>query len=314
MTRLGPNEKLGNRYTVIRELNSGGFARVYLCRTAGGDEVALKISDTDGGNDDQIKNDAILREVDLLKQFNHSRIVKIYPIEGERNPIYFFRAPRLKGEPWFFVMEYLSGVTLADHLKQVGKLMPEEAAQIAGNIALGVKHIQSESNLSHNDIKTENVMFRGSVKNIGDQFDPVLIDFGIAAELSQHRPVALTQHIMPPEMQPIPSTAATQPKGDRDPGKVDVWTIGVLLYEMLTRKTPFESRDQDKLADQVRNQNPLPPSRFNKDVPPEFDRFIINHCMAKPPRDRPNIDEVIRFLHKHGKGATALTVSRSFFG
>jgi serine/threonine protein kinase len=291
-------------FTVLDEISWGGMARILLVSN-NGKRYALKISRTKG-SEEQIhaNNVAIRKEAELLRKMRHSRIVRIFPIPAQEQigkRAYYARAQEISPPPWYYIMEYLRGGTLEDHVKEYGPLTVPEASNIAGNMVLALYELHRKS-FTHNDVSTRNVLFRSKVRK-GKPFDPVLIDFGAAVGVKHAEDEAGAWYIMAPERIRLAEGIDPPEKITRiDPTRYDVWSLGVILYFMLTQEYPFSALRKRRLTSQILNERPAEIQEHNQDVPAELDSFIIDECLCKDPQCRPTLEEAGAFLKEYGGG------------
>ncbi len=307
MCLLKPSDPLGP-YRVERVLRQGGMAVVALSRDRQGLPLALKVARLRGDPTDDAVQTALRREAEILQRLSHKRVVRILPLEGTGADRYLARAVAVPGSPWFFAVEYLAGGTLTDHLRQVGPLSLSEAVHIAGNVALGLYHAH-ERGQAHNDLKADNVMFRRPAAP-GESPDPVLIDFGIAAPLNRSQDQAGSTFVMAPE-RVLAMRGQLPPERATDAAAGDVWSLGVLLYQMLTGRLPFPALAEHSLTSQILNSTPAPIPSLNPRVSTEVDAFVRERCLAKQPAARASLIDVLRYLETlRGRGSASLTALR----
>jgi serine/threonine protein kinase/Flp pilus assembly protein TadD len=254
---VNPGEMISH-YRILKILGQGGMGIVYQAEdTRLNRTVALKfIHPTFARGRDETTR--FVREAQAAAALNHPHITTVYEI-GEED-----------GLP-FIAMEYLDGQTLRDRLR-AGSLSFEEAISIAGQVAAGLQHAH-EKGVVHRDIKSANIFVcrDGQAK---------IMDFGLArlprsAPLT--RPAALlgTVDYMSPE----------QASGRDADGRTDIWSLGVVLYEMFTARLPFRG-DQDQVVIQaILNQAPDPITAVRSDLPKGIGR-IVGRCLEKDPADR----------------------------
>lgn len=321
LSTLKIGEKIGE-YDFQRFLQQGGMAAVALVQL---NDVyySLKVSKVIQNDENQTKDNmlAIRHEATFLSKLNHERLVEIFPISVGKDSIrnhksqrnYYAKAMNLgkdKMTPWFFAMEYLGGGSLANYIRKCGPLSVPEATNVIGNVGLGLAYMHKKG-VSHNDVKAENVMFRNEVQN-GDPFDPVLVDFGTATWIAKFDNYAGTWFVMAPER--ILSAQGDIPLHKVDVTKCDVWSLGVLLYQSLTKSLPFPSLRNKKLTHQILKEKPEKISSFRKDVPKELENYILNACLAKNPENRPTLDEFLTYTFDYcGRDVKATSVKKGYY-
>ena len=255
---------LGSRYEIGETLGYGGMAEVHRGRDVRlGREVAVKVLRADLARDPSFQA-RFRREAQAAASLNHPAIVAVYDT-GEED---------MYGNQPYIVMEYVEGRTLRDVLKVEGRLMPRRAMEIVADVcaALDFSH---RNGIVHRDVKPGNVMITrtGAVK---------VMDFGIAravadnsATVTQTAAVNGTAQYLSPE----------QARGENVDARSDVYSTGVLLFELITGSPPFTGDSPVAVAYQHVRENPPPPSTLNPDVPPELDAIVLK-AMAKNPVNR----------------------------
>ena len=277
----------------------GGMARVYVAnRQEHGrvQRVALKVANIGAprGRDadahaqhTEFYSEALNNEVELLKQLKHPGIVRLYPIPwGMRRNPYIARANNVEEMPWFCAMEYLEGGTLESHLKQAGgKLQVHEAVEITHQLAQALDYLHAKR-VAHLDIKPENVLFRNRLN--GDTTicpEAVLIDFGIARPRDRSGLWGGSLPYMPPErVRVMTGRSAPEMAGENPP--VDIYSLGLLLYRMLTGRLPFSGRTRDGITTAILESNPTHITQYNPMVSPALDDLVMR-ALSKDPRQRP---------------------------
>jgi beta-lactam-binding protein with PASTA domain/predicted Ser/Thr protein kinase len=255
---------LGSRYEIGETLGYGGMAEVHRGRDVRlGREVAVKVLRADLARDPSFQA-RFRREAQAAASLNHPAIVAVYDT-GEED---------MYGNQPYIVMEYVEGRTLRDVLKAEGRLMPRRAMEIVADVcaALDFSH---RNGIVHRDVKPGNVMITppGAVK---------VMDFGIAravadnaATVTQTAAVIGTAQYLSPE----------QARGENVDARSDVYSTGVLLFELITGSPPFTGDSPVAVAYQHVRENAPPPSTLNPDVPPELDAIVLK-AMAKNPANR----------------------------
>ena len=251
-------EKIG-KYFVIKKLGRGGFATVYLAKDPENNRlVAMKVPRDDSlTTETQIEE--FLREARTAAELKHRAIVQVYDW-GRHNG------------SCFVVMQYVEGRTLKD-LLQSERLGLNDAVSLTAQIARALEFAH-QAGVYHRDVKPANIL-------IDDDFRPYIADFGLAirdAERWSHcNEVAGTYAYMSPE----------QVRGEAQffDGRTDIWSLGVVFYEVLTGERPFQGRDRAELFAEIRSRTPRPLRQFKRVVPKWLDT-IVAMSLAKNPHER----------------------------
>ncbi|MGI8860223.1 MAG: Stk1 family PASTA domain-containing Ser/Thr kinase, partial [Rubrobacteraceae bacterium] len=249
-----------NRYALSRFLGGGGMGKVYLAHDRDLDrDVALKVLREHYAEDEGFV-ERFEREAKSAASLNYPNVVAVY----DRG--------RSEDGSYYIVMEYVSGGTLKDRILREGALDPDEAVRVGAQVAdaLGVAH---GAGIVHLDIKPQNVLLTVSG-------DAKVGDFGIAraaeaAPLSDSGLVLGTANYMSPE----------QAMGDPVGPTSDLYSLGVVLYEMLTGELPFEADSAVGVAMKHVTEPPRPPGEVNPRVPGTLDALVMR-LLAKRPGDR----------------------------
>jgi eukaryotic-like serine/threonine-protein kinase len=256
---------LGGRYELDGIVGRGGMAEVYRARDLRLDRiVAVKTLREDLARD-QTFQARFRREAQSAASLNHPSIVAVYDT-GEDNTG--------NSHVPFIVMEFVDGRTIRDLLRDDRRLLPERALEITDGVlrALDYSH---RAGIVHRDIKPGNVMLnrQGEIK---------VMDFGIA------RAVADTQATMTQTAQVIGTAQYLSPeqaRGERVDSRSDLYSVGCLLYELLTGRPPFTGDSPVAIAYQHVRENPIPPSRVDPDLPRWADAIVLR-AMEKDPANR----------------------------
>src|SRR6202142_2501464 len=248
-----------NRYEIQREIAQGGMAEVFLARDQLLDRpVALKALPPEYARDPTFV-ERFRREAQAAANLNHPNIVAIYDW-GQESGTYFI------------VMEYVEGRSLRDLIRNDGPLDPGQAADITAEIASALAFAH-RSGVVHRDVKPGNVLLTqsGTVK---------VTDFGIARAgasdgLTQTGSVMGTATYFSPE----------QAQGLAVDGRSDVYSVGVVLYELVCGVPPFAADSPVSVAYKHVREEPVPPSHRNPDVPPALEQIIMT-ALAKDPEHR----------------------------
>lgn len=252
-------QKINDRYQIIKSIGEGGMANVYLAYDTILDRnVAVKVLRGDLSSDEKFVR-RFQREALSASSLSHPNIVEVYDV-GEDNNQYYI------------VMEYIEGKQLKDVLRKRGKLTITEVIDIMQQIADGLS-VAHDSYIIHRDIKPQNIMIleNGLVK---------ITDFGIAmamnsTQLTQTNSVMGSVHYLPPE----------QANGSGSTLKSDIYSMGILMYELLTGKLPYKGENAVEIA-LKHLKEPLPSIR---DEIPDISQSVENvilRATAKNPKNR----------------------------
>lgn len=252
-------ERFDNRYEIIRRLGSGGMADVFLARdTHLGRDVAIKILYKRYARDEEFVT-RFRREAEAAAGLNHPHIVSIYD-RGEAESSYYI------------AMEYLEGKSLKEMIGEKGRLEPPVAIDIASQI-LQALQFAHEHHVIHRDIKPHNIMIgsRGQVK---------VTDFGIAragasSQMTETGSIIGTAQYLSPE----------QAKGKAVEQSSDLYSLGIVLYEMLTGRVPFEGENPVAVALKHLSDLPVPPQALVPQIPDNLNTVVMR-ALAKDPFDR----------------------------
>ena len=270
--------------------------------------VALKISKSSDFNAFNVN--ALKAEVRILQSMDHPGIVKILPIQAEiGKKVFMERATELSGSPWYFVMEYLEGGSVSDLLKKVKILTEEETGAIIFRVVSALEHIHSIG-YAHNDIKASNILFRNTLVT-KHPFDPVLIDFGITRKKEKVQQDAGSLFYMAPEqLQEI--REERPPEVNIDGSKVDIYSIGVLLYRMLASKLPLSGISEVGVTTAIMTKTPTDPKSLNPKISNHMNDLIMA-CLAKHPDARPTDQQIKSTLRHYADNPFTSSISKGLF-
>ncbi len=245
---------LDGRYEIIERIGEGGMAIVYkaLCHRLDR-YVAVKIMRDDLAADEEVRR-RFCAESHAVAMLSHPNIVAVYDVSHNDAIEYI-------------VMELVNGITLKQYMEKKGALNQEEVVHFTKQIANALAHAH-ERGIIHRDIKPQNIMLlRDGTVKVGD--------FGIAAlenEIHEETGQAIGSiHYIAPE----------QARGECPDARSDIYSLGVVMYEMLTGEKPYNGETLGEIAVQHMNAKPVPPSEKAPDVPPELERICLKAMCAE---------------------------------
>ena len=274
------------RYELLRRIARGGMADVYLARDVSLDrQVAVKVLFPEFANDPSFV-ERFRREAKAAANLNHPNIVGIYDWGQEQGTYYI-------------VMEYVVGRSMADVLRSTGPLSPDRAAEIASDVAEALSSAHS-AGLVHRDIKLGNII-------VSDDGQVKVADFGIATALAQRAGDNLT-HIGS-VMGTATYFSPEQARGKALDGRSDLYSLGVVLYEMIVGKPPFTADTSTAVAVKHVQERPLPPSMLGVSIAQSLEAIILK-LLAKNPANRyPRADDLRSDLRRYLDGAHRIPAS-----
>ena len=290
---------IDNRYTILKSLGGGGVGEVFLARDEVlGREVALKILARRYAGDEEFV-ERFKREARSTASLSHPNIVAVYDL-GETSQVAGDDRESSDAPTMYITMEYVPGITLSDLLRDQGSLPPAAAATIALRTACGLDAAHAHD-IIHRDIKPGNILLSGDLPGVARESlaGPTIVkvaDFGIARRLTEN---TLTEKnaVMGTALYLSPEQALGKNVGPQS----DLYSLGVVLYEMLTGKRPFEAGEMDSplaLAMKHVNETPKAPVELNPDIPPALNALTIS-LLGKEPEERPeNAATLARDLEK----------------
>lgn len=257
---------LGDRYELRRRIGVGGMATVFLAHDRRLErDVAIKVLDMAGVRD-QTFVERFRREARAAAAINHPNVVAIYDWGETTDPV------DETASTYFLVMEYVPGPNLKEKIQAEGPLSEDESLRIAIQIAAALEAAHARG-LIHRDIKSHNVLIdpAGNAK---------VADFGIAyleglTHLTQTNAVSGSAHYISPE----------QAQGKRVDARTDIYSLGIVLYEMLTGRVPFEGDSLIDVALHHVQDEPIPVSRLRPMISADTQAAVAT-ALAKNPNDR----------------------------
>src|SRR5450631_46469 len=265
--RYVPGTTLADRYRIVSPLGKGGMGEVYRAEDLKlGQTVALKFLPRSLAQTEHAL-ERFTREVRLARQVSHPNVCRVFDIgeiseTGDAGKTFTHT---------FLTMEFVDGEDLASLMRRIGRLPPDKALEIARQMCAGLAAAH-EHGIIHRDLKPANIMLdgRGRVR---------ITDFGLAglaAEIRGDAARAGTPAYMSPE----------QFAGGEVTPKSDLYSLGLVLYEIFTGKRPFDASSSEEMARLRDKSAPTAPSQFVKELDPLVERVILR-CLEKDPAKRP---------------------------
>ena len=249
------NKIICNRYKILDYLGTGGMATVWLgYDTILDRQVAIKTFKIDANDEDAVKR--FNREAKAVTSLSHPNIVSIYDVENE-------------GEFYYLILEYVKGMTLKDYMIKNPRIPIETIVHIAKQIASGLSHAH-QNGIIHRDIKPQNIL-------MNDNLTCKITDFGIAraygdTTLTQTNQMLGTVYYLSPE----------QARGNVATAQSDIYSLGILIFEMITGQIPFKGESAVAIA-LKHLQEELPDiDKYRENVPQSVKNIVLKATMKNP--------------------------------
>ena len=263
-------KRLDGRYEIGDLLGVGGMAYVYKAYDSIDDRVvAIKIL-----KDEFLGNEEFMRrfknESKAIAVLSHPNIVKVYDVSfGDRIQ--------------YIVMEYIDGITRKDYIERQHDIKWKEAVHFTGQILAALQHAH-EKGIIHRDVKPQNIMLLqdGTIK---------VTDFGIARFAKNE-----TRTMTDKAIGSVHYIAPEQARGDLTDAKADIYSVGVMLYEMLTGQLPFEADNAVSVAIMQLQQDPTPPRQINPAIPEGLEEITLKAMQKDPAQRYQSAAEMLRDL------------------
>lgn len=265
------NQKLNNRYQIISKIGSGGMAQVYEAKDLYlNRNVAVKIINLETNKIDDLSKERFLQEINAVSRIRHPNVILVYDIFVDQ-------------QNWCLVLELLKGKTLKTYLADIGVLSVVETLNIFQKILLGVSACH-QVGIIHRDLKPDNILLtdNGAVK---------VLDFGIAMidgyEVKKHanQVIGTMKYIAPEVVKFEPATVQS-----------DIYSLGIILYELLAGKPPFIHKNPQLLANK-HFKEPMPLIRdYNPAIPQSLENIILKATCKNPSERYKSIEEMAQDL------------------
>ncbi len=272
--RIGAN--FADRYHILEELGRGGMGRVYKALDTQVDEkLAIKVLNPEVAADEKSR-ERFRNELKTTRQISHRHICRVYDFSEADDQA-------------FITMEYVSGEDLKSLVRRIGQLTSGKAVFIGRQIAEGLAEAH-RLGVIHRDLKPHNIMLdkEGNVR---------IMDFGIARTFQKTGMTDTGVIIGTPEYM-----SPEQVEGREVDGRSDIYSLGIILYEMLTGRAPFTGDTPLSVAVKQKTERPVNPRRLNPQIPQEISRVILR-CLEK--------DKALRFQNAEQLGEELATIEEA---
>ena len=273
-----------NGYSFTDFIGSGGFGSVYKA-TKDGNTYAIKVF-----REDYIlqeykhsgENNRIQREIDIMKTVNHPFLVKY---------VDDFKGSDLSVPSYFLVMEFAEGETLQKIIKNKSLKSETQIVSIFKNILEGIKGLHQvrgndeSKGIIHRDLKPENIIVNGDQVKI--------LDYGIS-KVIDYTALTSTGNFLGSPLYSSPEQITDSKNIDK---RSDLYTLGIIFYEMLTSKVPYVFNNLPELIDKIKNESPIPPRKYFAEITNKFENIIFRLLEKNPYERYLNIDELITIFN-----------------
>jgi serine/threonine protein kinase/Tfp pilus assembly protein PilF len=257
---LAPGETFAGRYQVIEDLGQGGMGRVYkVYDTEVREKLALKLLNPEIASDDRTI-ERFRSELRLARTISHRNICRMHDLGRD-------------GSTYFITMEYVPGEDLKSLIHRIGALPVGKAVSLAREVCAGLAEAHRVG-VVHRDLKPQNIM-------IDRDGNARIMDFGIARSIKGRGITGANVLIGTPEYM-----SPEQVEGKEAGPRSDLYSLGIVLFEMLTGRLPFEGESALSVAVKQKSEAPPDPRAFNGQVPEDLSRLVLR-CLEKAPEKRP---------------------------
>jgi eukaryotic-like serine/threonine-protein kinase len=275
---------LSNRYQLIEPLGTGGMAQVYRARDLMLERfVAVKVLRADYSADSEFQS-RFRQEARAAANLSHPNIVTVHDFGFDHGYLYL-------------IMEHVPGTNLKTMIENLGKFRPDDALPLIVQACAGLGYAH-RAGLVHCDVKPHNML-------VSPDQRLKVADFGIARAIASIHPDEQTDVVWGSPLYFSPEQAAGQAPSPAS----DVYSLGVVMYELLAGRPPFVAKTAEKLAQLHREANPVPPSQFNPAINPELEQIILKVLSKEPSARYRTADQLGRVLMNFGAARKSAAVA-----
>jgi eukaryotic-like serine/threonine-protein kinase len=281
-------------FTIEKTISRSGMSSIHVGYLPAQPDykVAIKLH-METASQANLYQDYLRHEADYLKQFRHPNVIRIFPISTVLNRItYCARDAKLPGQPWYFAMEYLTAGDLRQYSAKFRTFPIPWLVELFYQLVITVQFLH-RLGYGHCDLKPDNVLFR-EVPDPKKAPLPILTDFGTVHPIG--KPILIPARSMrysPPEIILASARKDIQPSElNLLPDKIDIWSLGAILFELLTGRALFYQRNDKEITTSILNGEIDEIHKLRPDASSYLD-VALKAMLKRAPEERPTIDDIV---------------------